>query len=241
MSQTGYSRTQPPAIENQDRIWDHYQNDEPERFAGSTARQRHLVRLVRTRERVLNIGVGTGLFERLAIEAGIQIYALDPSQRSIDALRERLGLGDRAQVGYSQQMPFADGSFDAVVISEVMEHLSDEVLEGTLVEIGRVLAPGGWLVGTVPAREDLSAQRVMCPDCGKVFHRWGHQQSFDAAGLHRLLSRHFTVEYIRERQFIDYASLNWKGKVIGFLTVMARRLGVHGRNENLLFVARKAG
>lgn len=240
MDQTGYRPAGTPAIENQDRIWDHYQNDDPARFAGSTARQRHLVRLVRTRRRVLNIGVGAGLFERLAIQAGIDVYALDPSPRSIESLRERLGLGDRAQVGYSQHMPFPDGFFDAVVISEVMEHLSDEVLERTLVEIRRALAPGGWLVGTVPAREDLPAQRVMCPDCGKVFHRWGHQQSFDIAGMRRRLSRHFAVEHLRERLFVDYASLNWKGKIIGFLRVVARHVGVHGSNENLLFVARKA-
>lgn len=231
----------PPAIENQDRIWDYYQNDEPGRFAGGAARQAYLVRLVRSHRRVLNVGTGAGTFERLAIRAGVEVYSLDPSQRSIAALREELAMGDRARVGYSQEMPFADGVFDAVVISEVMEHLSDEVLDQTLAEIWRVLTPEGWMVGTVPARENLAAQRIMCPDCGKVFHRWGHQQAFDVGAMRQRLSTRFVVHDVRERLFVDYASLNWKGRMIGFIQMMAHRFGVRGSNEHLVFVARKRG
>lgn len=44
--------------------------------------------------------------------------------------------------------PIDSASFDAVLCTQVLEHVSD--LEATLVEIGRVLKPGGLLVVTIP-------------------------------------------------------------------------------------------
>ncbi|MCZ7622147.1 MAG: class I SAM-dependent methyltransferase [Candidatus Kuenenia sp.] len=90
------------------------------------------------------------------------------------------GMGEKAKVGYSQETPFNNLLFDAVVISEVIEHLTDEAIENTLSEISRILMPGGQIIGTVPAREKISEQRAVCPNCAKHFHRWGHIQTFDS-------------------------------------------------------------
>ena len=46
------------------------------------------------------------------------------------------------------EIPCADGSFDVVVLAEVMEHLPDA--PAALAEAGRVLRPGGVLLATVP-------------------------------------------------------------------------------------------
>jgi ubiquinone/menaquinone biosynthesis C-methylase UbiE len=45
-------------------------------------------------------------------------------------------------------LPYADATFDAVILSEVLEHVEDEA--AALREIRRALAPGGLLVITVP-------------------------------------------------------------------------------------------
>jgi SAM-dependent methyltransferase len=45
-------------------------------------------------------------------------------------------------------LPYADGTFDAVIASEILEHLDDDV--AGLREIWRVLKPGGVVAITVP-------------------------------------------------------------------------------------------
>jgi SAM-dependent methyltransferase len=47
-------------------------------------------------------------------------------------------------------LPFADGSFDRIIASEVLEHVPDDL--GVMTELHRVLAPGGRLAATVPAQ-----------------------------------------------------------------------------------------
>src|SRR6266550_9340800 len=97
-----------PSEGNQDLIWDYYQNESPERFSGSYSRLRFLVKRIKAPATVLNIGCGAGLFEQLALERGLDIHSLDPSERSIGELRARLNLGAKARVGYIQKIPFPD-------------------------------------------------------------------------------------------------------------------------------------
>jgi ubiquinone/menaquinone biosynthesis C-methylase UbiE len=53
-------------------------------------------------------------------------------------------------VAPAEEMPFADESFDAVLLNEVLEHVEDE--RRTLREIQRVLVPGGYLFLLSPNR-----------------------------------------------------------------------------------------
>lgn len=230
-----------PKAPDQDAIWDYFQNEAPESFEGSGARIEFLVsRVGRAGAKVLNIGVGSGIFEREAINRSLDVYSLDPSPVSIEKLRKELGLGQKAQAGYGQDMPFESGYFDTVVISEVFEHLTKEITGQTLAEINRVLKKGGKIIGTVPAREDLSAQIVVCPDCSKRFHRWGHQQRFEVKNVVSMLSQHFTLLDAHERPFIYFKGMNWKGKAVGLIKFVLWKLGIHGSDENIYFEASKA-
>ena len=223
----------------QDHIWTYYQNEAPEVFAGSVYRLRHLAARIAPISKVLNIGVGTGLFEKLAAERGLDVYCVDPDGKAIDSVRHRLGLGDRARVGYAQDLPFEDGLFDAVVASEVLEHLAEPELDASLEEIRRVLKPGGRFIGTVPARENLSDQMVVCPKCGERFHRWGHKQGFDPERLQDVLSSHFCVEEIKEVYFIPWKLLNWKGVIVEILRQIPRLFGGRISGANFVFSAAK--
>lgn len=92
----------------QERIWDYFQNEGLKNHAFPEARQRFMLKYLKAGQTVLDIGVGSGALERLALTKGVDIHALDPSERAIKRLREELKLGDKARVGYAQQIPLAD-------------------------------------------------------------------------------------------------------------------------------------
>jgi len=219
----------------QDKIWEHFQNEQGESFDGARARLSWIHNKLIKGQRVLNIGVGNGAFERMSLQSGVDIFSLDPSERSIAQLIKELNLEEKAKVGYSQDIPFDDGFFDVVVMSEVLEHLSDEILRGTFVEIKRVLKNKGMFIGTVPARENLNDSVTVCPECACQFHRWGHVQSFNKISLNELFSIYFTRVNIEERLFVNWKMENWKGKIIYCLKKLLLVLDVHGSNENLYF------
>lgn len=104
---------------------------------------------------LLDVGCGSGGTDlRLAETTGASVIGVDVSAEGIatatQLARERQ-LDDRAafqQLDASRQLPFADGSFDAVLSVDAMCHLPrrDEILT----ELHRVLAPGGRIVFTDP-------------------------------------------------------------------------------------------
>lgn len=223
----------------QDLIWDHFQNEGSGYFVNSLARLKYLASYLRPGWRILNIGVGDGTLERLALSKGCDVFCLDPSARAVERLRSELKLGEKARVGYSQRLPFEDDEFDAVVMSEVLEHLSEEELQRTLKECLRVLCVGGLFIGTVPADERLFENHVVCPSCGHIFHRWGHAQEFSEQRLRGLLGRCFGNCVVKRKFFGNWQDLNWKGKLGFVLKVVSLRLGLKGGGETFVFWSRK--
>jgi SAM-dependent methyltransferase len=227
--------------EQQDRIWDHHQTQGTGVFDLSYPRLRYLAERCAPGSRVLNVGVGAGYLERLLLARGVHVYSLDPSRQSIERLRVELGMADRARHGYGQQMPFDDGNFDTVIATEVLEHLTGDVLEPTVAEVHRVLRPGGHFIGTVPYREDMAANTVMCPHCEAHFHRWGHEQRFDTAGLRALLERHrFDVREVYPRTFADFRRRSPRLFVKAVFRHVLGRLGEPLVGPNLYFRARRS-
>ena len=227
---------------DQDKIWEAFQNDESLLDLGFPARRRFefLAGCVPLGNNVLNIGVGNGYLERLLVEKGIEVFCLDPSEAAVERIQKELALGDKAKAGYSQSIPFSDGMFDQIVMSEVLEHLDTSVLEQSMVELNRILRSGGQFIGTVPADEKLQASIVVCPCCGERFHRWGHVQSFTEERLYGMLSEHFANVTVRRVKFVDYKQLNWKGKFSGVLKHLQALMGFKGSDQNFYFEAGKA-
>lgn len=221
-------------------IWEHFQSGAAETFAGSQARLAFLAGLFKPGARVLNIGAGNGRFEELCLRRGADVYALDPGPATIDALRRRLGLGDKAVTGVSDKIPFGDAFFDAVVMSEVLEHLEPAALRATLAEARRVLRPGGRFTGTVPCGENLAEQETMCPKCGERFHRWGHKLSFSARSLTAALAEYFPEPRVEKKLFVTWGTLNWRGRLQGALNYVLLFSGLLGDSRlNLFFDCQK--
>lgn len=223
---------------NQDKIWDAYQND-PKlahiAWAGD-ARMDFITRRVPSSvHRVLNVGVGNGRLEEKLSFNGLDVYCLDPSEKTIARMRERLNLGERAKMGYAQDMPFTSGFFDCVIMSEVLEHLSSDILNKALAEVSRVLRSGGLFIGSVPAEEVLADSVVVCPDCGNHFHRWGHQQSFSKEDLATLLGTHFKIQVLDRKCFFEFDRLNWKGKIAAIGKILQAKAGKKGSGQSFYF------
>lgn len=227
----------------QEKIWSYFQNEGSSAFNNSRGRLHFLAQEIAKntidKPRVLNIGVGNGLFEKIAISLGFDIYSLDPDERAIARLVEDLSLNNKAKVGYAQQIPFEDEFFDFVVVSEVLEHLSDQIFQKSLLEFHRILKKQGILLGTVPAREKLEEQIIICPKCGEKFHRWGHLQSFDKDRLTKLLGQKFQIQKISETVFVTWQALNWKGKLAAALKIMLHQLGSKGSGNSFYFMVKK--
>ena len=226
---------------DQTKIWDYFQNNDELGDAAFNARPRYefLARQIAPGMHALNVGVGRGGLESILLKKGAVVSCLDPSKNAIDSLRQQYALGNRAQVGFSQAIPFQDCQFDVVVMSEVLEHLDDEVLNITLGEVRRVLKQGGRFIGTVPADENLLDNRVLCPHCGEPFHRWGHLQSFSKGRLSAMLTEQFHSVKVSRHFFGEVRTLNWKGRLGLGLKKLLVGLGVKSSCETFSFSASK--
>jgi SAM-dependent methyltransferase len=228
--------------DRQDRIWDHVQTARVDSFDRANGRYTAMAAGARARfgrdgGRVLNIGIGPGRLERMMLERGWRVASLDPSAGSLTALA---GLPIDARCGYAQQMPFDAGAFDVVMASEVLEHIQPATRVQVLSEISRVLAPGGWFIGSVPYREVLADQEVFCPDCGKVFHRWGHVSSFDIPQLHAELSRVFGPVSCTRRSFVDWPAARSPMRLVrACAQAVLGRIGEPIANPSIEFAARR--
>jgi SAM-dependent methyltransferase len=109
--------------------------------------------------RFIDVGAGAGRHSYEALRRGAVVTAYDMDEvelKGVDAMFGALELegevppGGRGEVkvGDILDMPYADGSFDVVLASEILEHVpADDRAIGELV---RILAPGGILAITVP-------------------------------------------------------------------------------------------
>lgn len=191
----------------QEKIWDFFQNDDASSnvFEGARPRYKFIAKNIVPGVNILNIGVGRGGLEAMLIKKGCIVNCLDPSRVAINKVRDQYDLGDRAKVGYSQSIPFAECQFDVVVMSEVLEHLTDEVLNATIVEVKRVLNYDGTFIITVPANEKLPDNITVCPKCSELYHRWGHLQTFSIERLRQLMTFHgFVFTRCEVRAFPDW-------------------------------------
>jgi SAM-dependent methyltransferase len=99
------------------------------------------------RARVLDLGCGTG-FTLTRLPPSVRAVGVDRAQAAL-ALSARRNSGAALVCADAARLPFASGSFDAVLALDVLEHLSDDA--SAAAELHRVLVPGGVAVITVPA------------------------------------------------------------------------------------------
>ena len=126
----------------------------------------------------LEVGVGLGRFAAaLGIEVGI-----DPAEAPLRLAKAR---GVRVVRGAGEQLPFRDDTFGAVAFVVTLCFAEDPA--GVLVEVGRVLRPGGRLVvGVVPLDSAWGCLYAAKGRAGHPFYRHARFQTL--AGHRRMLA-----------------------------------------------------
>ena len=121
---------------------------------------------LRSGDLVLDLGCGFGRHAYEALRRGASVVACDLGVDELRQVRAVAGvMHDAGQVGPTdagvgtvmletangdaRRLPFANGAFDRVIASEVMEHIDDD--DTAMAELTRVLRPGGTIAVTVPS------------------------------------------------------------------------------------------
>lgn len=101
--------------------------------------------------KVLDVGCGTGEHLHRAVDMGLQAFGLEPAPAMLEVARRNVPKADIKQ-GVATELPYADASFDLVIMVEVLRYLDRPDTEQALREARRVLKPGGQLFVTLVNR-----------------------------------------------------------------------------------------
>jgi len=160
--------------------------------------------------RVLDIGCGTGsltlLIKRLHPE--VEVTGLDPDPKALAIAKrkaERAGLAIQFERGFSNPLPYRDACYERVFSSLMFHHLTQDEKTATLLEVRRVLAPGGslHLLDFGPPRSGFA--RV----AAHVLHRAGHLHDNVAGRIPELLA---------EAGFVHAEEVAQRGSFVGSLS-----------------------
>lgn len=148
---------------------------------------RHMLPRI-TNKKILDVGGGSGDIRYDFINRGAddnQYVSLDISRNTLllsKQLSDNISHLFIGVQGDGQNLPFADGSFDIIICSEVIEHLQKDDL--ALKEMSRVLKKDGRVLITTPY-------------LGNPSKKWGHLRHYDLEMFTELVeSSGFAIEQI---------------------------------------------
>lgn len=133
--------------------------------------------------KILDVGVGLGrVMEPLT---QFERYGIDISLEYLEVAKAK---GINVAMSKIEDMPYHDNFFDAVVVTDVLEHVFD--LNKCCENIIKVLKPGGVLIVRVPYKEDLN------PYLDEALpYEFVHVRSFDEASLKILFTKIFKLKF----------------------------------------------
>lgn len=157
-----------PPIEEMKHYYDEFYEGSHEKSARQEKRsQRHFRRLTRYSPRpgrVLEVGAGDGYFLNAAKKAGWEVEGLELSQPRIENAKKWFGVP--LQCCDLLSASFKEGSFDAITMFQLIEHVHDP--KALLTRANKLLRPGGIMMLSTPnvlayARKDRDVNSWRIP------------------------------------------------------------------------------
>lgn len=143
---------------------------------------------------VLDIGCGEGiLLEKIGQ------FCSDVSAQGIDLCRENIEICRShklsAFLADACKLPFADGVFDACVMTEVIEHLEDGQAQCVIGEAYRVLSKGGIIIVMFPKDRNYRIARLLTCKFREAFYDMGHERQWTPEAAERCIrGASFTIK-----------------------------------------------
>ncbi len=158
-------------------VFDYFQD----RPSGTAHEERRLTEYILSElgaaDSVLDVGCGSAWVAKHFQNSATFVCSLDATLINTAKALDRYQKNHAAVVADAFHLPFRDGSFDAIIASEIIEHVVDPA--GFVAELFRVLIPGGSLVITTPYKETL--RYTLCIHCNENTPINAHLHSFDEA------------------------------------------------------------
>ena len=163
---------------------------------------------LRSTERLLDVGCGTGALLTHATEIGAERFGVDAVAAMLSVARKKLPSRANLCAGWAECLPFADGCFDVIVSCNMFHYISAPT--AALTEMRRVLRPSGRIVIT-----DWCDDFWACRMCGLYLRLFGraHFRAYRRREFVRLLEQAGYVVASAETY-----KINW---LWGLMTVVA--------------------
>jgi 2-polyprenyl-3-methyl-5-hydroxy-6-metoxy-1,4-benzoquinol methylase len=130
--------------------------------------------------KILELGSAVGQFLDISKDAGWKVHGIEFNNLGANYCRQR---GHEISQEPLADNSFANGSFDAVAMWEVLEHVIDP--RQIISTSAKVLRPGGAIFVVVPNVDSLAAQ-IMQERCN-MFRGTAHLTMFKSSTINRLL------------------------------------------------------
>lgn len=123
--------------------------------------------MARTVDLVLDIGTGTGNLAVKFLEKGCQVVGLDPSAKLLRMAEKKVEKwGEQFDIRVCEnpflETPFFDNTFDVVVSTYSIHHITDDAKQLAIVEMKRVMKPDGRIIiGDVMFKDSEDKNRAL--------------------------------------------------------------------------------
>ena len=161
-------------------------------FQRYVADTRYILKALKEKSKVLDVGAGAGIFSIALARLGFDVTATDLVPKGITEFHffRKFGCAFVPTNLDEWQLPFSNEAFDAILCLHVIEHLRKPLL--ALVDFKRVLRPGGTLILMTPNGSITSIYKKLLPD--KNLQNTGHIREYTPKELvHMLMFSGFEI------------------------------------------------